>query len=65
MTGLGGPGIQPPGEARLALGAVARADEDYARCEELFARSGQRLEYASARQDRAPPRSPAATCRRR
>ena len=40
-------------EARLALGAVARADEDYQRCEELFAASGQRLEYASVLHDRA------------
>ena len=40
-------------EARLALGAVARADEDYTRCEELFAASGQRLEYASVLHDRA------------
>lgn len=39
--------------ANLALGAVARADADYARCEELFVRAGQRLEYASARHDRA------------
>ena len=38
--------------ANLALGAVARADEDYARAEELFARAGQRLEFASARHDR-------------
>lgn len=38
--------------ASLALGAVTRADEDYARSEELFARAGQRLEYASARHDR-------------
>jgi CHAT domain-containing protein len=40
-------------KAYLALGAVARADEDYARSEELFARAGQRLEYAAARHDRA------------
>lgn len=40
-------------KANLALGAVARADEDYARSEELFALAGQRLEYASARLDRA------------
>ena len=39
-------------KANLALGAVARADEDYARSEELFARAGQRLEYASALHDR-------------
>ena len=39
--------------ANLALGAVARADADYARCEELFVRAGQRLEFASARHDRA------------
>jgi len=39
--------------ANLALGAVARADADYLRCEELFARAGQRLEYASVRHDRA------------
>ena len=39
--------------ANLALGSVARADEDYARSEELFARTGQRLEYASALHDRA------------
>ncbi|MGZ4626905.1 MAG: CHAT domain-containing protein, partial [Kineosporiaceae bacterium] len=39
--------------AHLALGAVALADRDYARAEELFARAGQRLEYAIARHDRA------------
>ena len=39
-------------KAYLALGAVARADEDYVRSEELFARAGQRLEYASAVHDR-------------
>ncbi len=39
--------------AQLALGAVTRADRDYARAEELFSRAGQRLEYASARHDRA------------
>lgn len=38
--------------AHLALGAVDRADEDYARSEDLFARTGQRLEYATARHDR-------------
>ena len=40
-------------KANLALGSLARADEDYARSEELFARTGQRLEYASALHDRA------------
>ena len=40
-------------KAALALGAVGRADEDYARSEELFAAAGQRLEYASALHDRA------------
>ncbi|RYP87208.1 CHAT domain-containing protein [Nocardioides guangzhouensis] len=39
-------------KAHLALGAVARADADYARSEQLFAAAGQRLEYASALQDR-------------
>jgi CHAT domain-containing protein len=39
--------------ANLALGSLARADEDHARSEELFARTGQRLEYASALHDRA------------
>ena len=39
--------------ANLALGSVALADEDYARSEELFAQTGQRLEYASALHDRA------------
>jgi CHAT domain-containing protein len=39
--------------AHLALGAVTRADEDFTRCEELFAASGQRLEYASTLHDRA------------
>ena len=38
--------------ANIALGAVARADEDYRRCEQLFDRAGQRLEYAAARHDR-------------
>lgn len=40
-------------KAHLALGAVARADADYARSEQLFEVTGQRLEYASALQDRA------------
>jgi CHAT domain-containing protein len=40
-------------KAALALGAVDRADEDYARSQELFAAAGQRLEYASALHDRA------------
>ncbi|MET1058839.1 MAG: CHAT domain-containing protein [Nocardioides sp.] len=40
-------------EALLALGAVTRADEDYTRCEKMFAASGQRLEYASVLHDRA------------
>ena len=40
-------------KAALALGAVDRADEDYARSEELFVAAGQRLEYASALHDRA------------
>ena len=31
---------------------MGRADDDYARSEELFARAGQRLEYASALHDR-------------
>jgi CHAT domain-containing protein/tetratricopeptide (TPR) repeat protein len=38
--------------AYQAIGAVARADEDYVRCEELFAKAGQQLEFAAARQDR-------------
>lgn len=38
--------------AHLALGSVTRADQDYLRAEELFARGGQLLEYASARHDR-------------
>ena len=36
----------------LAMGAIDRADEDYARSEELFAKSGQQLEYADTRQAR-------------
>jgi tetratricopeptide (TPR) repeat protein len=37
----------------LAVGDIERADLDYARAEELHAASGQRFEYASARQERA------------
>lgn len=36
----------------LALGAIDRADRDYARSEELFAECGQQLEYADTRQER-------------
>ncbi|MFG1817734.1 CHAT domain-containing protein [Kribbella sp. NPDC049174] len=36
----------------LAMGAIDRADEDYARSEELFAKSGQQVEYADTRQAR-------------
>lgn len=36
----------------LALGMVDRADEDYARSEELFLEAGQQLEYADTRQAR-------------
>ncbi|TCO50242.1 CHAT domain-containing protein [Kribbella antiqua] len=36
----------------LAMGAIERADEDYARSEELFAKSGQQVEYADTRQAR-------------
>jgi len=36
----------------LALGAVAQADRDYARSEELFSASGQQGEYAYARMER-------------
>ena len=38
--------------ANLALGNVTRAESDYERAETLFARAGQRLEYAAARHDR-------------
>src|SRR5215831_9353940 len=37
----------------LAVGDIERADQDYARAEALHAASGQRFEYASARQERA------------
>ena len=40
-------------QAALGLGAVARADEDCVRSQELFAAAGQRLDYASALHDRA------------
>ena len=36
----------------LAMGAIERADEDYARSEELFAKAGQQVEYADTRQAR-------------
>jgi len=36
----------------LAVGDIERADRDYARAETLHAAAGQRLEYASARQER-------------
>lgn len=36
----------------LAMGAIDRADEDYARSEELFAKCGQQVEYADTRQAR-------------
>lgn len=36
----------------LAMGAIDRADEDYARSEQLFARCGQQAEYADTRQAR-------------
>ena len=36
----------------LAMGAIDRADEDYARSEELFAKCGQQAEYADTRQAR-------------
>ncbi|WP_405067051.1 CHAT domain-containing protein [Kribbella sp. NBC_01510] len=36
----------------LAMGAIDRADEDYAHSEELFAKSGQQAEYADTRQAR-------------
>jgi len=35
-----------------AMGAIDRADQDYARSEELFAECGQELEYADTRQER-------------
>ena len=38
--------------ANLFLGNVSRVDGDYARAEALLARTGQRLEYASALHDR-------------
>ncbi len=40
-------------QAALGLGAVARADADCLRSQELFAAAGQRLDYASALHDRA------------
>jgi tetratricopeptide (TPR) repeat protein len=58
---LGGAG-DPVWEARavhwraavyFALGEVERADQNYARVEELWARCGQQAEYAYARQERA------------
>lgn len=36
----------------LAMGAIDRADADYARSEELFAKCGQQVEYADTRQER-------------
>ncbi|TCC34729.1 CHAT domain-containing protein [Kribbella sindirgiensis] len=36
----------------LAMGAIERADVDYARSEELFAKCGQQVEYADTRQAR-------------
>jgi len=36
----------------LAMGVIDRADEDYARSEELFAKCGQQVEYADTRQAR-------------
>ena len=36
----------------LALGAIDRADADYARSEQLFAASGQQVEYADTKQER-------------
>jgi tetratricopeptide (TPR) repeat protein len=36
----------------LAMGAIDRADEDYARSEQLFAKCGQQAEYADTRQAR-------------
>ena len=36
----------------LAMGAIDRADQDYARSEELFAKCGQQIEYADTRQAR-------------
>ncbi|MEV4263455.1 CHAT domain-containing tetratricopeptide repeat protein [Kribbella sp. NPDC049584] len=36
----------------LAMGVIDRADNDFARSEELFAKSGQEVEYADARQAR-------------
>ena len=51
--GLAGPGARPPRRRPTSRSAPwRRADEDYARSEELFARAGQRLEYASALHDR-------------
>ncbi len=41
------------GTVHFALGAIDRADRDYARSEALFAESGQQLEYADTRQERA------------
>lgn len=38
--------------AYMALGAVEKADRDYARAETLFAEAGQLLEYADVRQER-------------
>jgi tetratricopeptide (TPR) repeat protein len=38
--------------ALLAMGMIDRADDDYARSEELFAKAGQEVEYADARQAR-------------
>ncbi|MCE7002356.1 CHAT domain-containing tetratricopeptide repeat protein [Kibdelosporangium philippinense] len=38
--------------AYLGVGAVARADRDYARTEALFAEVGQEVEYASTRHER-------------
>ena len=39
-------------EVSLALGLTGRADADYTRAEELFATTGQELEYAMARHNR-------------
>jgi tetratricopeptide (TPR) repeat protein len=38
--------------AHLATGAIDLADRDYARCEALYAQTGQQLEFASVRQER-------------
>lgn len=38
--------------AHLAMGDVERADRNYARCEVLYARTGQQLELATVRQER-------------